>query len=82
MFILALISAMKAYCKKNNSHCIPKAPKHDPFHLSFPPLYLGSGALAMLITSDSSVLGKRKEPRSGGSLVSYIFIIKYLINYF
>ena len=42
MFILALISVMKTYCKKNNSHCIPKAPKHDPFHLSFPPLYLGS----------------------------------------
>ena len=34
---------MKTYCKKNNSHCIPKAPKHDPFHRSFPPLYLGSG---------------------------------------
>ena len=40
MFILALISAMKTYCKKNNSHCIPKAPKRLTHFISLPLLYI------------------------------------------
>ena len=68
---------MKTYCKKNNSHCIPKAPKHDPFHRSFPPLYLGSGQRLVPMYAGCAALQLRRLRSS--LMIAYSVSFRFFI---